>query len=58
MISHVTLLLSRGASIAIKVVVALFIENAVVIALLEGKPLAVLVVAAFLNAFLEGIDGV
>ena len=58
MISHGTLLLPRFASITIKLVVALLIENAVIIALLEGKPLAVYVAVAFLNAFLEGIDGV
>ena len=57
MISHGTLLLPRFASITIKLVVALFIENAVVIALLEGKPLAVLVAAAFFNAFLKRSDG-
>ena len=58
MISHGTLLLPRRACIAIKSIVALFIENTVIIALLESKPLAVYVVAAFLNAFLEGSDGV
>ena len=58
MISHGTLLLPRFACIAIESVVALFVENTVVIALLEGKPLAVHVAVAFLNALLEGIDGV
>ena len=58
MISKGTLLLPRRAAIAIKLVVALFIENAVIIALLESKPLAVLVAVAFLNAFIEGSVGV
>ena len=58
MISHGTLPLPSRASIAIKLVVALFIENAVIVALLEGKPLAVYVAITFLNAFFEGIDGV
>ena len=58
MISHGTLLLPRFASIAIESVVALFIENTVIVALLEGKPLAVHVAVAFLNALLEGSNGV
>ena len=58
MISHGTLLLPCFASITIKLVVARFIENAVMIALLEGKPLAVYVAITFLNALLEGSDGV
>ena len=57
MISVGTFLLSGSASLAVKLVVALFVENAVIIFLLKGEPLAILDVVALFNACLEGGDG-
>ena len=60
MIAFVTIgafLLSGSASLAVKLVVALFVENAVIIFLLKGEPLAILDVVALINACLEGGDG-
>ena len=60
MIAFVTIgafLLSGSASLTVKLVVALLVEDAVIIGLLEGKPLAVLYLIALFNAFLKGGDG-
>ena len=53
-----TVLLPGRACLTVKLVIALFIKNAVIVGLLEGEPLAVLVVIAFLNAFLQGSDSI
>ena len=50
-------LLSTGTCLAVKLVVALLIEDAVIICLLEGEPLAVLNVIALFNAELKGFNG-
>ena len=52
-----TLLLSCSAGLTVKLVIALFIEDAVIIGLLKGKPLAVLHLIALRNAFLKSGDG-
>ena len=52
-----TLLLSASTSLAVKLVVALLVEDAVIIGLLEGKPLAVLDLIALFNAFRKGGNG-
>ena len=52
-----TFLLSGSASLAIKLIFALLVENAVIVFLLKGKPLAVLYLIALFNAFLKGGDG-
>ena len=60
MIAFVTIgafLLSGSASLAVKLVVALLVENAVIVFLLKGEPLAILDVVALFNACLEGGDG-
>ena len=52
-----TFLLSGSTSFAVKLVMALLVENAVIIFLLEGEPLAIHDLVALFNAFLEGSDG-
>ena len=52
-----TFLLPSSTSLTVKLVVALLVEDAVIIGLLEGKPLAVLNLITFLDAFLKGGDG-
>ena len=52
-----TFLLPSSTSLAVKLVVAPLIQDAVIIGLLEGKPLAVLNLITFLDAFLKGGDG-
>ena len=52
-----TFLLSSSASLAVKLIFALLVENAVIVFLLKGKPLAVLYLIALFNAFLKGGDG-
>ena len=51
-----TVPLPSGACLAVKAVVALLVEDAVVVVLLQGEPLAIGVVVAFLNASLQGWD--
>ena len=53
-ISIGTFLLPTSTSITVKLVLALLIEDAVIIVLLKGKPLAIDIVVAFFNAFLQG----
>ena len=57
LISISTLLLSRSAGLAIERFIALLIEDAVVIVLLKGKPLAVFHLIALCNAILKCGDG-
>ena len=45
-----------SACLAVKAVVALLVEDAVVVVLLQGEPLAVRVGVAFLNASLQSGD--
>ena len=52
-----TFLLPSSTSLAVKLVIALFVEDAVIIGLLEGKPLAVLNLITFLDAFFKSGDG-
>ena len=52
-----TFLLSAGTCLAVKLVIAFFIEDAVIVGLLKGEPLAILNIIALLYAFLEGGDG-
>ena len=52
-----TFLLPSSTSLTVKLVVALLVEDAVIIGLLEGKPLAVLNLITFLDAFLKTGDG-
>ena len=52
-----TFLLSAGTCLAVKLIIAFFIEDAVIIGLLKGEPLAILNIIALLYAFLEGGDG-
>ena len=52
-----TVLLPSCACLTVKLVIALFIKNAVIIGLLQGEPLAVLNLVALFNAFLEGGNG-
>ena len=54
MVSMGTFLLPSSTSLTVKLVIALLVEDAVIIGLLEGKPLAVLDLIALFNAFLEG----
>ena len=56
-VSMGTFLLPSSTSLTVKLVVALLVEDAVIIGLLEGKPLAVLNLVALFNAFLEGGNG-
>ena len=49
-----TFLLPTSTSITVKLVLALLVEDAVIIILLKCEPLAVHMVVAFLNAFLQG----
>ena len=58
MISTSTVPLPSCACLAEKVVIAIFIKDAVIVVLLEGEPLAVRVAIALLNASLQGGDGV
>ena len=58
MISVGAVFLSGCACLAVKVVITLFIKNAVVIRFLEGKPLAVNIIIALLNALLQGTNGI
>ena len=58
MISAGTVLLPSCACLTVKLVIALFINNAVIVGLFEGEPLAVLILIAFLNAFLQGSNGI
>ena len=57
MVSMGTFLLPSSTSLTVKLVVAPLIQDAVIIGLLEGKPLAVLNLVALFNAFLEGGNG-
>ena len=57
MVSMGTFLLPGSTSLTVKLVIALLVEDAVIIGLLEGKPLAVLDLIALFNAFLKGGDG-
>jgi len=57
LISISTLLLSCSAGLAVKLVIALLIEDAVIVGLLEGEPLAVLHLIALKDAFFERGDG-
>ena len=52
-----TFLLPSSTSLTVKLVVAPLIQDAVIIGLLEGKPLAILKLIALFNAFLEGGNG-
>ena len=52
-----TFLLSASTCLTVKLVVALLIEDAVIICLLESEPLAVLNVIALFNAELKGFNG-
>ena len=52
-----TFLLSAGTCLAVKLIIAFFIEDAVIIGLLKGEPLAILNIIALLYAFLKGDDG-
>ena len=52
-----TFLLSTCTCLAIKLVIALLIENAVIIGLLKGKPLAVLHLIALKDALFQRGDG-
>ena len=54
MISTGTVPLPSCACLTVKLVIALFVNNAVIVGLLEGEPLAVLILMTFLNAFLQG----
>ena len=58
MISVCTVLLPCGACFAIKLVIALFIKKAVIVGLLKREPLAVHMVIACLNTFLQGSNGI
>ena len=49
--------LSGSTSLAVKLVIALLIEDAVIIGLLKGEPSAVLGLAAFFYAALKGGNG-
>ena len=51
-----TVPLPSRACLAVKAVVALLVEDAVVVVLLQGEPLAIGVVVAFLNASLQSWD--
>ena len=51
-----TVSLPSCACLAVKAVVALLIEDAVVVVLLQGEPLAIWVGVALLNASLQGGD--
>ena len=52
-----TFLLPSSTSLTVKLVITLLIEDAVIIGLLEGKPLAVLDLITLFDAFLKGGDG-
>ena len=52
-----TFLLSASTSLAVKLVIALLVEDTVIIGLFKGEPLAVLHLIALFNAFLKGGDG-
>ena len=45
-----------SACLAVKAVVALLVEDAVIVVLLQGEPLAIWVGVAFLNATLQSGD--
>ena len=49
--------LSGSTSLAVKLVIALLIEDAVIIGLLKGEPRAVLYLATFFYAALKGGNG-
>ena len=51
-----TVLLPSRACLTVKLVIALFVKNAVIEGLLDGEPLAVQVGIALLYAFLQGSD--
>ena len=57
LISISTLLFSCSAGLAVKLVIALLIEDAVIVGLLEGEPLAVLHLIALKDAFFKRGDG-
>ena len=52
-----TFLLPGSTSLTVKLIVAPLIQDAVVVGLLQGEPLAVLHLVALFDAFLEGGDG-
>ena len=56
MITMGTVPLPSCACLTVKLVIALFVKNAVIEGLLEGEPLAVQVGIALLYAFLQGSD--
>ena len=56
-VSIAAFLLSGSAGLAVKLVVALLVENAVIVLLLKGEPLAILDVVALFNACLKGGNG-
>ena len=53
-VSMGTFLLPTSTSITVKLVLALLVEDAVIIVLFKGEPLAVDIVVAFFYAFLQG----
>ena len=57
MVSMGTFLLPGSTSLTVKLIVAPLIQDAVVVGLLQGEPLAVLHLVALFDAFLEGGDG-
>ena len=52
-----TFLLSICTGLAIKLIIALLVENAVIICLFKGKPLTILHIIALCNAFLKCANG-
>ena len=52
-----TLLLSCSTGLAVKLVIALLIEDAMIVGLLEGEPLTVLHLIALKDAFFKRGDG-
>ena len=57
LISIGTLLFPCGTGLAVKLAVAFLVEDAVIVGLLKGEPLAVLHLIALQNAFLKRGDG-
>ena len=53
-----TVFLPGCACLTVKLVIALFVNNAVIVGLFKGEPLAVLMLIAFLNAFLQRSNGI
>ena len=57
LVSMGTFLLSASTCLTIKLVITNLIENAVIISLLKGEPLAVHNLIAFFNTFLKSCNG-